>query len=209
MSDPSAPPKPFRWIPRHSLFFLALVALLVVLFELLRLGMILRNFDGARSARWAQLLSSFLYGMRFDVAIACYAALPLAVLGHLPRWGLRHSARHRRIASRVLVGAVAVMVFLLLAEFEFYREFQTRYNPLAFQYLDQPKEVAGMLWYSYPVVRYVLVCLVLTLAFAFALRWVVRRTLIGRESEPVSPVRELGWMAASIALLVIGARGGL
>src|SRR3954452_347049 len=117
MSDPSAPPKPFRWIPRHSLFFLALVALLVVLFELLRLGMILRNFDGARDARWTQLLSSFLYGLRFDVAIACYVALPVAILGHLPGWGLRHSARHRRIASALLVTAVGVMVFLLLAEY--------------------------------------------------------------------------------------------
>lgn len=210
MDDPSAPPpKPSRWIPRHSLFFLALVALLVVLFELLRLGMILRNFDGARDARWTQLLSSFLYGLRFDVAIACYVALPLAVLGHLPGWGLRHSARHRRIASWVLVGAVGVMVFLLLAEYEFYREFQTRYNQLAFQYLDQPKVVVGMVWYSYPVVRYVLVCLAFTLAFALALRWVMRRTLTGRESEPVSPIREAGWMAASIVLLVIGMRGGL
>jgi len=134
-----------RWVPRHSIFFAILIGLFVALFEGLRLGMIVRNHDSARGASLGQLLSSFLYGLRFDLSIACYLAIPFVAVGHLPGFGLRHGARQRRIVFWILVFLVAVLTFVLLAEFEFFREFQTRYNQIAFQYRDQPKIVGGMI----------------------------------------------------------------
>lgn len=200
-----------RWIPRHSLFFLLLILLLLILFQALRVGMIARNFSSARDATWGQLAGTCFYGLRFDLAAACYIALPIVILGHLPWLGLRHSARHRCIVYWLLVGAVAVLIFLLLAEFEFFREFQTRYNQLAFQYLDQPKIVVGMVWYNYPVVWYLLLCALLAGVFALALRWIMRRSLVPAhaDAERDNPLAEAGLMALLIGLLVVGMRGGL
>jgi len=106
-----------RWAPRHSIFFVSLIALLVALFELLRLGMILRNFESARSASVGQLLSSFLYGIRFDLAVACYVALPFVVIGHLPGIGLRYWVRLRRVVFWMLIGVVAALAAWDLGHF--------------------------------------------------------------------------------------------
>src|SRR6185436_5602283 len=86
-----------RWLPRHSIFFVALIAQLCVLFELLRVGMIWKNSASAAGATRGELLSSFFYGLRFDLSVACWVALPLVIVGHLPWFGLRHSHRLRKI----------------------------------------------------------------------------------------------------------------
>jgi phosphoglycerol transferase MdoB-like AlkP superfamily enzyme len=208
-TPPGDQPDRRRWIPRQTLFFLGLIALLILLFELLRLGLMLRNRSSIAGAAPGALLSSFIYGLRFDLAVACYIALPAVIIGHLPGLGLRHSRTLRRILLPVLVGAVGIIIFLLLAEYEFFHEFQSRYNQLAFQYLDHPGIVVGMAWYNYPVIRYVLVCALLVIAFGFALRWIARHTLIERPDEPVKPLHEGIAMALLIGLMVIAMRGGL
>ena len=65
----------------------------------------------------------------------------MVILGTLPWIGLEYSRRMRRILFIIMIVAIGTMIMLLLAEYEFFREFQTRYNQLAFQYLDQPKTV--------------------------------------------------------------------
>jgi len=98
----------------------------------------------------------------------------------LPGVGLRYSPRLRRAVYWLSVAAVAVITFVLLAEFEFFREFQTRYNQLAFQYLDQPKIVGGMIWYNYPVVRYVLVWAAWIIILGAVVRRLMRWSYDGR-----------------------------
>ena len=211
MTEPSPSERPPRWVPRHTLFFVALIVLVVVIFQLSRLGLILRNFAGAATATRAELFSTFLYGLRFDLAIACYFVLPFVIVGHLPKWGLRYSPRLRRAFFWILVAAIAIMSFILIAEYEFFHEFQTRYNQLAFQYLDQPKTVVGMIWYNYPVFRYVLACVLVTCGFAFALRWIMRRTLLESTSpaERFEPGLEAIAMVLLIVAMAIAMRGGL
>ncbi len=200
-----------RWVPRHSYFFLLLILLLVIVLELLRLGMILRNRTSLGDAGVGLILSAFAYGLRFDLAVACYITLPFVVIGHLPKWGLRHSSTLRRVILVALTVGMVVLIFILLAEYEFVREFQTRYNQLAFEYLDQPKTVVGMVWYNYSVVRYLLLCALLAGGFALALRWIMQRTLIakGTITERLEPGYEGISMALLIAGLVIGMRGGV
>jgi phosphoglycerol transferase MdoB-like AlkP superfamily enzyme len=199
------------WNPRLSLFFVLLILMLVALFEVMRVGMILRNSSSANGATFGQLLSSFFYGLRFDLAIACYLALPVVVIGHLPAVGLWYSYRLRKIVLWVLTIVLAVTIFVLLAEYEFFREFQTRYNQLAFQYLDQPKIVVGMVWYNYPVVRYVLFCLLLTAACGLTV-YGIMRLCFGRgeqKRQPVSVIGEIAQFAVLIGLMIIAMRGGL
>lgn len=204
------------WSPRLSLFFVLLILLLSALFEAMRLGLILRNWSSARGATVAQLVSSFWYGLRFDLSVACYIALPFVVVGSLPGVGLRYSRLLRRCVFCLLALCFTVIVFVLLAEYEFFREFQTRFNQLAFQYFDQPKLVVGMVWYGYPVIRYVLVCLALGAACSFSLYAMMRlcfgkRCLAGRgpEVEQTSPLGEFVQCVALIALMIIAMRGGL
>ncbi len=211
MSSPAMPTRRAgaRWVPRQTIFFIALIATTVLLFDLTRAGMIWRNRAGIGSAGVGQILSTFLYGLRFDLSVACYLILPLVIVGHLPHYGLRHSPRLRKVFTWLIATAAAVITFLLLGEYEFFHEFQTRYNQLAFEYLDQPKIVLGMIWYNYPVVRYLLITALLTACFALGVRWLMRRTLpVAGENERDEPGYEGVAMALLIAAMIIAMRGG-
>src|SRR3954447_19378126 len=69
----------WRAIPANLRFFFLLLALLLMLFALLRLGLILktRNPD---EASWGQVAVSFVVGMRFDVSTACFLLIPVSLL---------------------------------------------------------------------------------------------------------------------------------
>jgi phosphoglycerol transferase MdoB-like AlkP superfamily enzyme len=177
----------------------------------MRLGLIWRNSTSASGATFTQLAGSFWYGLRFDLAIACYIALPLLVIAHVPGFGFWTQQRLRRIAFWIMTAVVIGIVFILLAEYEFFREFQTRFNQLAFQYLDQPRIVVGMAWYNYPVLRYVLICLAVAAGWALSLYAISRVCFgrIGQKHAPVHLVGQIGQYIALIALVVIGMRGGL
>src|SRR6185437_3760163 len=57
-----------------------------------------------------------------------------------------------------------VEIFLLFVEYYFFDEFKSRFNTVAVDYLTAPKEVAGNIWESYPVVLS-LVWLVIALVY--------------------------------------------
>ncbi|MBA3273498.1 MAG: hypothetical protein H0T11_06450, partial [Chthoniobacterales bacterium] len=201
-------------MPRIAVFFLLLMALLLVHFALLRAGLIFRNRADTGGATLRELASSFLTGARFDLAIAAYVLAPFALFAFLPGIALDRSRRHRRIFFPALMSVLGVVTFICLAEYEFFHEFQTRYNRLAIQYLDQPATVAGMAWYNYPVLRYVLGWLFVMALFGFALHRLMRWSF---ETLPAPAlqisrrriVMELGAVVAIIAIWVLSMRGGV
>jgi phosphoglycerol transferase MdoB-like AlkP superfamily enzyme len=216
VNDQEIPPAERRApaIPPNLMFFLLLLALLCVHFAFLRGGLIVRNRANIGDATRGQILGSFLTGLRFDLAMACYLVAPFAILAHLPRISFDRSPRHRRVFLFVFLALMSVLTFLCLAEYEFFNEFQTRFNQLALQYLDQGSTVTGMVWHQYPVVRYVLMWLVIATIFGAAvwalMRWCYRNLpenrgkLTGRQT-----VIEIAAVVALAAVLVIGMRGGL
>src|SRR5688572_11570003 len=153
-------------------------------FALLRAGLIVRNRANIGDATTRQLLGSFLTGLRFDVATACYLVAPFAVLAHLPWIAFDRSPRHRKIFLWVFLALMGVLTFLCLAEYEFFNEFQTRFNQLAVQYLDQGSTVAGMVWHQYPVVRYVLYWLLIAAIFSAAVWGLMRWCYRGVSPQP-------------------------
>lgn len=206
---PTPTPRPSRFPYRTTLFCVLLLAAVLVQFSLLRAGLAFANRGSAAGTTPGELAGAFLRGLRFDVSTACYLLIPFVVAAHLPRVGLEGSPRCRRWFFVALCCVIPVTTFILLAEFEFFREFQTRYNQLAFQYLDQPRTVIGMVWYNYPVARYLLACALLSL-----LVLVPARLLLGRIFRDASPAaggaaRLLPALGVLVALFVVAMRGGL
>jgi len=103
-------------------------------------------------------------------------------------------------------------IFALVAEVEFYREFQMRLGPLTYEYFSTKAEhnaiVLGMIWHGYPVVRWTLVCLALWALFV----WATRRAF-QPEALAGTPGGTLAARAAATVLVtaaaIIGIRGGL
>jgi len=138
-----------------------------------------------RSALWWQygtadgvgpsLLPSILArGMLNDLVVSLYAFTPFALyLALVPnRW-------YRSRANRLLITAgswttLFAMVFLAVVEDYFFREFDARFNLVAFDYLAYPTEVVGDVWAEYPVIRAALgAALFASAGFWWMRRWII------------------------------------
>lgn len=200
-----------RWLPVNVRLVLSLAVILLALFALLRLGLILRVRTPA-DATWGELVSAFVVGMRFDGSVAAIMLLGFLVVLYVPWFSPWSGPRRRRL---FLIGTTLILGFsslILFAEFEFFNEFQSRYNQLAIRYLNHPEIVGGMAWHGFPVVRYLLGWAGLLVVIYFVVRWTVNHV-----QKPASAdlgkartiVRELSWMVAVIVGLVFGLRGGV
>ena len=201
--------------PAHSATFLAaalrvlrpalwLLLAWAVTFELLRGLLIVFTWSHHGDATMPMIWQSLLRGIRFDLAIATWLVLPFALW-----WIWRGSAGAKE--RRLVFGAFALialpLLFALIAEVEFYKEFQMRLGPLAYEYFSTKAEhnaiVFGMVWHGYPVVRWTLVCLAVWAVFV----WVLRRQFQPRSNPPGLVGRVIATLVLT-GLTVILIRGG-
>lgn len=186
-------------LPVFSLFLIWVAA-----FQLLRALLIITTWSHHGDATMPLVWQSLLHGMRFDVAMAVWLTLPFAL------WRIVRASpgrRERRLAFGIYALLALAGLFTLIAEVEFYKEFQMRLGPLAYDYFSTEAEhnaiVLGMIWHGYPVVRWTLVCLALWAVFV----WAVRRLFQPATCQPGLPTRLLV-TAVLAAGAVIGIRSG-
>jgi phosphoglycerol transferase MdoB-like AlkP superfamily enzyme len=114
---------------------------------------------------------------------------------------------NRQFAARwhrpVFLGATFIVcfaqVFLLFIEFFFFDEFKSRFNTVAVDYLENPREVLINIWESYHVGLFLLACLGLTLAWM----WAARRLFRGMWELPCSLRARLLHLAAAAGLAAV------
>jgi phosphoglycerol transferase MdoB-like AlkP superfamily enzyme len=89
-------------------------------------------------------LLAFVHGLRMDtIALSYLLIVPALALCLVPSaWG-RVAARGLRV---YVLLALVVLVFLEIATFPFFAEYDVRPNILFVAYLEYPREVASMLW---------------------------------------------------------------
>jgi phosphoglycerol transferase MdoB-like AlkP superfamily enzyme len=117
----------------------------------------------------------FLIGFHQDFLVALLVTLPLL----LWLWVARESWFGSRWHRVLFIGGFFVFwsarIFLFFTEYYFFKEFRSRFNTVAVDYLLYPTEVFGNIWESYPVITVVSVCVVLGLAWVVAAFWYFRQ----------------------------------
>lgn len=186
------------------LFLLGYALIYLAMLALMRGVLLYANSGLAAQIPVADLVRSFAVGLRFDLIVTCLLAAPLVLALLLPR-GL--AGRRLALVWLGLVGALTL--FAGVTEIEFYREFHTRLNSIAFHYLSEDAAtVSSMIWNGYPVVRYLLLWVVLSVVYIAGLRWIDRNT-------PKRPTSRYGaGIRLPVVMLVLfltawGARGTL
>ena len=155
-----------------TLFVLGYVLAYLGSMTLLRGLLLYINIGLAEQVPWPDLGRAFLVGLRFDLIIACILGLPLVLALLLPG-GLGT----RRLALWWVGVTGAITLFAGVAELEFYREFHTRLNSIAFHYMmEDSATVTSMIWNGFPVVRYLLLWLLLSGIYVVLLRRIDRLT---------------------------------
>lgn len=139
---------------------------------LLRAILMYMNMDLAEQIPATDLASGFLVGLRFDLIITCIVGSPLVLALLLPS-GL--GGRGLALGWLGITGSVTL--FAGVSELEFYRQFHTRLNSIAFHYLQEDTAtVSSMIWHGFPVIRYLLLWIVLSALYVALLRWIDRLT---------------------------------
>ena len=199
-------------VKSHLAFTLLCALIMMVMFTLLRVALLVYNREMILDTPASTFLEAFANGLRFDLRIVVYFSIPLL----LALLSVKAMAM-RGVLRFWLTAASSLALFLGLMEMDFYREFHQRLNGLVFQYVkEDPKTVMSMLWYGFPVVRYLLSWAVGTVILYFAFRGADRVTrshakaATAGASRPVAPW--YGRVAVFMVLLlvcVVAARGTL
>ena len=171
---------------------------------LLRAVLLAMNLSLAEQIPHGDLARAFLVGMRFDLIITCILGAPLVLALLAPR-GLGD----RRLALTWLGITGAITLFAGVTELEFYRQFQTRLNSIAFHYLQEDTAtVSSMIWHGFPVIRYLLLWAALCAVYIAILRGIDRFTA-KREVDSYRLAIRLPVFILILFLTLWGGRGTL
>ncbi|MGB5106998.1 MAG: sulfatase-like hydrolase/transferase [Candidatus Zixiibacteriota bacterium] len=188
-----------------AVYFVLAAALLAGFFELWRLIALIILSGRTTAIPAATIAQSFLVGLRFDFAIACYIVLPFAIIGILPLIDIIQSRLSRIISTTILCLFAAFAFFIHLVDIEFFRFFNTRLNAMALEWSDSPNFIQAMVWESFHVVWYLLLFAAVITAFIICLRFLQRRTFL--KSRPSSLLATIISLPLLAAILLLGIRG--
>ena len=159
-------------VKSHLAYTLLCALVMMVMFSVLRLALLVYNREMILDTPASTFLEAFANGLRFDLRLVVYLCIPLV----LALFSARAMAA-RGFFRLWLTIASSIALFLGLMEMDFYREFHQRLNGLVFQYVkEDPKTVMSMLWYGFPVVRYLLAWVVGTVILTLAFKGADRAT---------------------------------
>ncbi|MGY2171998.1 LTA synthase family protein [Pseudomonas gingeri] len=139
-------------VKSHLAYTLLCALIMMVMFTLLRVALLVYNREMILDTPASTFIEAFGNGLRFDIRIVVYLCIPLTLAFLSAR-----AMAARGLFRLWLTAASSLALFCGLMEMDFYREFHQRLNGLVFQYVkEDPKTVMSMLWYGFPVVRYLL-----------------------------------------------------
>ncbi|PCK93654.1 hypothetical protein PsyrCH409_03180 [Pseudomonas viridiflava] len=159
-------------VKSHLAYTLLSSLALMVMYTLLRIGLLVYNREMIGDTPASTFIEALFNGMRFDLRLTVYLLIPLMLSLFSAR---AMAARGFFRFWLTLVGSITL--FFGLMEMDFYREFHQRLNGLVFQYVkEDPKTVLSMLWYGFPVVRYLLAWAVVTWLLSLVFKGIDRVT---------------------------------
>ncbi len=189
---------------KHLAFTLLSALVLLAMFSLLRVALLAYNHELIGSTSAESFAEAFGNGVRFDLRVVVFACLPLLLALSANRF-----MAARRPLRLWLTVVASLMLFLGLIELDFYREFHQRLNGLVFQYIkEDPKTVLSMLWYGFPVLRYLLAWVLVTWLLAFLFKRIDHAT---RFTAPVSVSPTQRWLVllVCVSISALAVRGTL
>lgn len=174
-----------------------LAAVFVGVSTLTRLALLVATGSGvpASPASW---LGIFALGLAYDLVAFVYFAWPLVLLlWLLPR---RFVARRpvRAIVGALCFAMLVVILFVAVAEWTFWDEFQSRFNFIAVDYLVYTTEVVGNIRESYPV-GWILAALFAVALLVFVATRRFHRVQDGGAGFAARTTFAIAWLFATLA----------
>lgn len=169
----------------------------MIVYAALRFLFLLFNYNQYQSFSLVEILSAFLYGLRFDVATICFINLPVVL------WAIfaPHSKRWTRTVDYWLFLTLNIpFIILNLVDLEYIKFTGKRMSPDIF-FIKEGREQLGQFIWNFWYICLLIICFVLILVFwnRFWKRQEIRRDTF---------LKRVIWSPLIICLVVLGFRGG-
>lgn len=185
-------------------FFTLSALVLMIVYSLLRYALFQYNYELVGDTPTATFVEAFINGLRFDGKMVAFMMIPIGLT-----FLCRPIMGWRFIQRLWLTIAACIAIFLGVLELDFYHEFHQRLNSLVFQYIrEDPKTVLSMIWYGYPVVKYMLAWAIITAIIWFIFKLIDRITR-SENSKKYPFYVQLIIFVICAALITLVARGTL
>ncbi|MFN0118085.1 MAG: LTA synthase family protein [Elusimicrobiota bacterium] len=122
-------------------------------------GVLLLRFGEVGALSFGTIARIFEIGLRMDLVSGFWLFLPLVLWLSATPNRIFSSKWHRIFFVGCLFLLTVFLIFIFKAEYEFFDEFNARFNTVAVDYLIYPHEVFVNLWQSYPLTRIVAACI--------------------------------------------------
>ncbi|MFD1260588.1 LTA synthase family protein [Entomomonas asaccharolytica] len=153
-------------------FFVLSALVLMIVYSLLRYALFQYNHELVGDTPTSTFIEAFINGLRFDGKMVAFMMIPIGLT-----FLCRPVMGWRFVQRLWLTIAACIAIFLGVLELDFYHEFHQRLNSLVFQYIrEDPKTVLSMIWYGYPVVKYMLAWAIITAIIWFIFKLIDRIT---------------------------------
>lgn len=206
LQKPSAKKRlPHPTVRSHVAYMLLSGLAIMVMLSLLRLALLAYNREMILTTPASTFIEAFGNGLRFDLRLTVYIMIPL-LLGMF----FQRVMALRGLWRFWLTLTSSIALFLGLMDMDFYREFHQRLNGLVFQYVkEDPKTVMSMIWYGYPVVRYLLAWALVTWLLSLVFKGVDRLTRPHSPRPPAQWYKRVAVFVVCVLVAVVAARGTL
>lgn len=141
----------------------------------------------------------FLIGLHQDLLIVTLTVLPLLIWFLVVNEGAFGKLWHRIVFIGGFTVFWAVKIFLLFTSYYFFKEFRSRFNTVSVDYLLYPHEVFINIWESYPVVKVIVVCVLLSLIWVIPVFMYFRRMWY----QPATMRARFAYVAGAVALCAV------
>lgn len=186
----------------HAAWVMFLVAM--TLFAATRTVLLVYSLDNADLSATA-LLRIYATGAIYDATFYLYALLPVSLYLLLVPERLWSSRVNRGVVHLASFVTVYGLLFIAVAEFIFWQEFEVRFNFISVDYLVYRREVTDNITESYPVALILSVLLLLTALVYWKLAPRIERSL--QQHEPFRarlPAAVMLWSLAAVAAAAVG-----
>ncbi len=183
--------------PRHKTSFFVLIALIALVIWLL-LRLVLWLDVGAGQLTLVQTLKVLAVGLWFDINALCFLLVPFLIASMLMPNKLRIKPWLNKARWVLLFFVTFGLIFGAVSEYIFWREFTTRFNFIAVDYLIYTTEVIGNIRESYPVPLILLGIALIVIVILFSLS-----KIVGFDTRPKSYKKRASILLAIIALPVL------
>ena len=157
-------------IPKTILWVINLFIIFLLIFTLFRFATFFAFKPN--DLDFADLLPSFLLGIRYDLRWIAIILLPIVVVSLAPGLSPFYSAKNKKWWTWYLAIVTFIVFFFFAADFGNFSYNKTRLNASALNFWEDARISMAMLWQSYPIFWMVMGLIFAVLFF----RWMYRRT---------------------------------